>query len=58
MSNLKTTIRTEASWYELIDAVSKLSNKIANELPEMFSRLDAERLEAIAKMIRNKLESP
>lgn len=58
---MKVEILTEVSWYALLDAIDRLANKIADDCPKMFAFYDAERLEAVARLIRStikRLENP
>ena len=53
----KIEITTSVSWPDLIDAVSVFANRLCLLRPGTLSRLDADRLEAIAWAIRARLDS-
>jgi len=58
---MKIEILTEVSWYVILDAIDRLANEIADDRPTMFAFYDAERLEAVARLIRStikRLENP
>ena len=54
---VKTTITTEISWLQAIEAVEKLADKLESEHPHQFAMHDAERLEAVARTIRHSFTS-
>ena len=52
---MKINITTDVSWYTLLNAIDRLANKIVDNNPNEFSIWDAERLEAVARLIRTNL---
>lgn len=57
MKTYKIEVTAELTWANILEAVEELAEKIGDSNPEYFALLDADRLENVARTIRNTVEA-